>query len=93
MLFSDASITKESSVVSLGVTLRMVVELNSNSNVRTEIISKTKTKACNYLTNEQLRLLILIEAIHMKAGGDRFTIARVNLAASLNLQHGVWDAS
>ena len=31
-------------VVSLGVNLRMMVELNSNSNVTIEIISKTKTK-------------------------------------------------
>ena len=34
----------KSSVVSPGVTLRMMVELNSNSNVTIEIISKTKTK-------------------------------------------------
>ena len=45
--YSDDSITKESSVVSLGVTLRMMVELNSNPNVTIEIISKTKTKARN----------------------------------------------
>ena len=31
-----------SRVVSLGVTLRMVVELDSNSNIIIEIISKTK---------------------------------------------------
>ena len=34
-------------VVSLGVTLRMMVELNSNSKVTIEIISKTKTKGTN----------------------------------------------
>ena len=32
----------KSCVVSLGVTLRMVVELDSNSNIIIEIISKTK---------------------------------------------------
>ena len=37
-------------VVSLGVTLRMTVELNSN--VTIEIISKTNTKGANQLTNE-----------------------------------------
>ena len=71
----------------------MVVELNSNSNVTIEIIFKTKTKVPNYITNEQLRLSILIEAICVKAGGDRFTMACINPAASLNLQHGVWAAS
>ena len=34
----------KSSVVSMGVTLRMTVELNSNSNVAIEIISKTQTR-------------------------------------------------
>ena len=43
--YSDASVT--SNVVSLGVTLRMMVELNSNSDVTKEIIYKTKTKVHN----------------------------------------------
>ena len=49
--------------------------------------------ACNELTNEQLRLLILIKAIHKKAGGNRFTMACINPMASLNLQQGIKPAS
>ena len=45
ILYYDEQLQKR--VVSLGVTLRMAVELNSNSNVTIEIISKTKTKARN----------------------------------------------
>ena len=29
----------------------------------------------------------------MKAGGDRFTMGRINLVASRTLQHGAWAAS
>ena len=38
---------------------------DSNSNVTMEIISKTKTKVGRLITNDQLRLLILVEAKHV----------------------------
>ena len=41
--YSDASITK-SRVVSLGVTLRMMVKLNSNLNVTIEIIYRLRQR-------------------------------------------------